>query len=194
MASDNNTTARYVVEPHLSRFTVKASVSGLLKVFGHDPTISIRGFEGEIRLDPDDLESSSLQFRIDPGALDVPQEMNSKDRREMEKIMKDEVLETSRFPEIVFESGKVAGEQSGEGNYRFNINGELTMHGQTHAERISAQVSVNGQNLHAHGEFTLLQTDYGIKPYSAAGGVLKLKDELKLSFDLVARKAQEADA
>jgi hypothetical protein len=38
------------------------------------------------------------------------------------------------------------------------------------------------------GEFTLRQSDYGIKPVSFAGGALRLKDELKFSFELVARK------
>ena len=36
------------------------------------------------------------------------------------------------------------------------------------------------------------QSDYEIKPVSAAGGTVKLKDELKLSFDIVARKALKA--
>ena len=42
--------------------------------------------------------------------------------------------------------------------------------------------------LRASGEFTVRQTDYGIKPVSVAGGALKVKDELKFSFDIVARK------
>ena len=43
--------------------------------------------------------------------------------------------------------------------------------------------------LRANGEFSVRQTDYGIKPVSVAGGALKLKDELKCSFDIVARKS-----
>lgn len=44
-----------------------------------------------------------------------------------------------------------------------------------------------GESLRAHGEFPLRQTEYGIKPVSAAGGTIKLKDELKFTFDIVAR-------
>ena len=40
------------------------------------------------------------------------------------------------------------------------------------------------------GHFTLKQTDYQIKPISLAGGAIKLKDELKLSFAMVAREQQ----
>ena len=38
------------------------------------------------------------------------------------------------------------------------------------------------------GPFTLRQSDFRIKPVSVAGGTLKLKDELKFAFDVVARK------
>ena len=42
--------------------------------------------------------------------------------------------------------------------------------------------------LRAFGEFSLRQSDYGIKPVSAVGGGLKVKDEVKFTFDIVARK------
>jgi hypothetical protein len=42
--------------------------------------------------------------------------------------------------------------------------------------------------LRASGDFTLSQSAYSIKPVSVAGGALKIKDELKFSFEIVARK------
>ena len=47
-------------------------------------------------------------------------------------------------------------------------------------------------SLRANGEFTIRQTDYRIKLVSVAGGALKLKDELKFTFDIVANRKQEA--
>jgi hypothetical protein len=46
---------------------------------------------------------------------------------------------------------------------------------------------MNGDTLRAYGEFSIRQSDYGIAPVSAAGGTLKLKDELKFNFDITAR-------
>ena len=40
----------------------------------------------------------------------------------------------------------------------------------------------------SRGDFSIKQSDYDIRPVSAAGGTIKLKDELKLSFDIAARK------
>jgi hypothetical protein len=53
---------------------------------------------------------------------------------------------------------------------------------------VSARVSVNDQGLRAVGEFTVRQSDYEIPPVSAVGGTIRLKDELKLSFNISARK------
>jgi len=106
----------------------------------------------------------------------------------MEKTMNDSVLETAKYPEIVFASASVSASQLGESRYRVNLNGALTLHGTTRSVTIPTQVTLLGDMLRAGGEFPLLQTDFGIAPVSVAGGTLKLKDELKFVFDIVARK------
>ena len=50
------------------------------------------------------------------------------------------------------------------------------------------RVGVDGDNLRANGNFSILQSDYGIRLVSVAGGALKVKDELKISFDVNAKK------
>jgi hypothetical protein len=52
-------------------------------------------------------------------------------------------------------------------------------------------VRVASESLRAQGEFSLRQTDYRIKLVSAAGRTIKVKDELKLSFDILAREEGE---
>ena len=68
--------------------------------------------------------------------------------------------------------------------------GKLTLHGVTRSQPIHARLAINGDMLHAFGEFTIRQSDYNIKPVSAIGGGLKVKDELKFSFDIVGRKQE----
>ncbi len=74
--------------------------------------------------------------------------------------------------------------------YAVNVSGNLTLHGVTRSETIYAQVTLTGDTLRAFGEFPLRQTDYGIKLVSVAGGTLKVKDEVKVTFDLTARKQE----
>lgn len=64
----------------------------------------------------------------------------------------------------------------------------MTIHGVTQSQQITAQVSVNDAELRASGELTVRQSSFGIKLVSVAGGTLKVKDDVKIAFDLVARR------
>ncbi|HKP86072.1 MAG TPA: YceI family protein [Blastocatellia bacterium] len=178
----------YRADPRRSRFIVRAFATGMLSAFAHNPTIAIRDFTGEIRFDADAVADASMQLRIKADSLEVTDDYSDKDRRDIERQMREDVLQTDRYPEIVFESTKVAAEKIMESQYRTKINGSLTMRGITRNVEISAQVIAAPETLRAHGEFALRQSDFGIKPVSAAGGTIKLKDELKFSFDIVANK------
>ncbi len=178
----------YTIDPGMSRFTVRAFASGVFSAFGHNPTIAIRDFSGEADFDPATLENAALRVKINAGSLAVTNDISDKDRREIEQTMSQEVLETTRYPEIVFESSNVSASRAGDGQYFINLVGNLSLHGVTNSQPVSAQVTVNGNMLRAHGEFSLRQTAYGIKLVSVAGGALKLKDDLKFTFEIVARK------
>jgi hypothetical protein len=72
--------------------------------------------------------------------------------------------------------------------YSAALNGNLTLHGVTNSQPATAPVALFGDMLRASGDFTLSQTDYEIKLVSVAGGALKLKNDYKFSFEMVARK------
>ena len=179
---------RYRIESSRSRLLVKAFVTGMLSVFGHNPTFAVRKFEGEVAFSPDAPEKSSLNIRIKADSLEVTDEISDKDRREMERQMRDEVLETARYPEIVFESTAASVEPVMASQYRAKIVGNLTLRGITRNCEINTQLIVSPDTLRANGEFPLRQSDFNIKPVTAVGGTIKLKDELKFSFDIVAYK------
>jgi polyisoprenoid-binding protein YceI len=170
-----------------SRLTIKAFASGLLSSFGHDPTFSARDISGELSFIPDDPKSATLKINVRTNSIEVSGDISSKDRKEIEKTMREEVLQIDRFPEVRFESTGVEGEKVFENQYRVHIEGNFSLHGVTHPETIEAQVTVNGDQVRAYGDFTLRQSDYGMKLVSVAGGTLKLKDELKFSFDIAAQ-------
>jgi polyisoprenoid-binding protein YceI len=179
-----------VVDPKGSTFLVRAFATGLLSSFGHNPTIAIPDFEGEVQFASSALEDASVRLVIRAASLGVTGDISAKDRQEIERRMHDEVLETDGFEEIVYECNKVSPIQKmSEGLYAVTLNGELSLHGVTNAQPVSARVTIKGETLRAAGDFSIRQSDYDIRPVSAAGGTVKLKDELKLSFDIVARKS-----
>jgi polyisoprenoid-binding protein YceI len=122
-------------------------------------------------------------------SLAVQNDVSDKDRREMERTMHEQVLDVAGHAEVRFESRTVRVEPAGEGRFRVDVDGALTLRGVTRPERVSGQVFVAGETLRVQGGATLRQSDYGIAPVSVAGGALKLKDELQVRFDLLARKA-----
>jgi polyisoprenoid-binding protein YceI len=178
---------RYLIDPGISRFTVRAFATGLLSALGHNPTVGIRDFQGEVRLAPDSLDGAGLNLKIDPRSLAVQDQISDKDRREMERQMNEEVLETSRFPEINYDCSSVSGTIPGP----VTLNGQLTLHGVIRNQPVEVRLNVMGNLLKGSGEFTIRQSDYNIRLVSAVGGTIRLKDELKLSFDMAARKQKQ---
>ncbi len=179
-------TVMYRLASEPSKFAVQAFAEGLFSAFGHDPVIHIRDFAGEVQFVPGTFANASLRITVDPNSLAVSNEVKEKDRLEIERTMREEVLETSQHKEIVFQSSNISVNRLAEGRCRVRIIGDLTLHGVTQKNLwISAEATVKDDSLRAQGEFSLKQTDFGIKPYSAASGTIKLKNELKFSFEVV---------
>lgn len=183
-----HTTVRYIIDGKNSRFTVQAFATGLLSTFAHNPTIAIRDFEGEICFSPEAVEHSSLHLMIHSASLTVTDDVREKDRAEINRAMQEQVLESDSFPEILYESSGLSANKIGEGQYWGTMNGELALHGVTRSQPVSVRIAANEDVLRATGDFSVRQSDYEIRPVTAVGGTIKLKDELKFSFDISARR------
>jgi polyisoprenoid-binding protein YceI len=183
-------TDRFVIDTRSSRFTVQAFATGLLAKMGHNPTIGIRDFSGEMRFNPDKLEAGSFHLVVKTAFLSVQDDISAKDLKEMERLMNQEVLETAKFPEIVYDAPSISVTKMADALCSAMLKGNLTLHGVTRSQPIAVRVALFGSMLRASGDFSLDQTDYNIKLVSVAGGALKLKDELKFSFEIVARKQE----
>ena len=188
--SPAGTAVKYVLDAGVSRITVRAFATGLFSSMGHNPTLAVRGYSGEAAFVPGNLEQARVRISVEAASLEVTDDVSQSDRADIENRTRQDVLETSPYPEIVFESSQITPNMLSENRYAANVVGNLTLHGVTRSETILAQVTVAGDTLRTGGEFTLRQTDYGIKLVSVAGGALKVKDELKITFDLTARRKE----
>jgi polyisoprenoid-binding protein YceI len=184
---------RFVIDPKASRFTVKAFASGMSAGLGHSPTIAIRDFDGEARFVPDTLDAASLTMKIRAASLSVEDEMNAADRRTLERVMNEQVLSTSRHPEVYYESGEARAVKLGEGLYRVELTGKLTLNGVTRLQNVTSQVTIGAYNLRATGNFEIRQSTFDIGLVNVAGGLLTLRDELKFAFFIVARQDSAGD-
>ena len=153
--SSETTLDRYVIDGRSSRFTVQATATGLLAKMGHNPNVGIRDFSGEMKFDPEKLEAGSFRLVIKTSSLGVLDDISDKDRREIERLMSQEVLETAKFPEIVYDAPSISVTKMSDMLYSATLNGELTLHGVTRRQPITARVAMLGSMLRASGNFTL---------------------------------------
>ena len=178
----------FTVDQHASRFTVQAFATGLLSAFGHNPRIEIRDYDAEIHCVAGTLDQASVRVTIRTSNLEVLEEMKRDDRRKLEQEMYERVLDAKHFPTAVYEANDIRVQQATADLFRAEVNGQLSFHGVTQRQPLQANVTVMDNTLRIAGEFSLQQSVYGIKPMSFAAGTLRLKDELKFRFDLVARQ------
>jgi len=181
-------TSTFTMDSRASRFTVKAFATGLLSALGHSPTFGIRDFSGEVLFEPDRLKASHFKLAIKSSSLSVIDDISDKDRREIEDIMRRDVLETAKYPEISYQAAEISVESLEGTLYSVVLHGALDLHGVAGSVLIKAKIAVMGDMLRASGEFPIFQSDFNIKPVSVAGGAIKIKDELKCAFEIVARK------
>jgi polyisoprenoid-binding protein YceI len=180
---------QYAIDAKASQFTVQAFANGLISAVAHSPRIAIRDWSGTAAFVSGKLTNAKLKAVVKASSLEVLDEMRDSDRSQLHRVMNDDVLETQRYPEVAFESSSVSAEQLRDTLYRVNVEGRLSLHGQSNSQAFVCQVAFGVDSFRAHGQFTLLQTDYGIRIASIAGGTLKLQDELKFTFYVVGRKS-----
>jgi polyisoprenoid-binding protein YceI len=178
----------FAIDAKASLFTVQAFAAGMVAVVAHSPKFAVREFSGDISFNPENPEKSSVNLSITTGSLEILDEVRASDRREIERIMFDEVLEKGRYPKIEFKSSHVSATKVSENVFRLTVSGDLSLHGTTRGVRLDSQVVVGEESLRAQGAFSVLQSDYGLKIASVAGGTLTLRDELKCGYFIVARR------
>lgn len=180
---------RFRLDAAQSHFTVQAFAEGLFSAFAHDPVIAVQEFTGDVQCELESMANASVTLTIKAGSLVVSDSTKESDRAEIEHKMRDEVLETDKYPEIIFVSSNVTATKLTNGQFRARMIGDLTLHGATQKNLwLFAEVSINENGLRAQGEYALKQTDFGIKLVSVAIGALKVKNEVKLTFDIAATK------
>jgi polyisoprenoid-binding protein YceI len=178
----------YRVDAAASKFTAQAFAQGLFSAFGHDPLVAVRDLQGEAQFVPGNFADASLMLTIKVRGLAVLNDVKEKDRLEIERTMQSEVLESGKYPEIIFASNNIVMSRAGEGRYRARVIGALTLHGVTQNSLwLNGEVVFDGDGFRTKGDFAVKQTDFNIKRVSVAGGTLKLKNEVQCSFDVVWR-------
>ena len=171
-----------------SRFIVETQTSGLTSLFGHDHKIEVGEFTGVATVSTGALAVSKLDLSVNPASLKLVDEPNVGERQAVEAALRDDVLETAKYPQITFKTKLVGSERRGDGTYDVRLTGELFLHGVRRTVTVPARVSLEGETMHAIGLVEIRQTDFKITPFSFVKGTVAIRDAVILSFDIVATR------
>jgi polyisoprenoid-binding protein YceI len=182
--------ASYQVDAKKSRFIVETETTGLSAMFAHDHKIGVRDFTGQATFTRDNAKGASLTLTAQANSLYLLGENDIGARQSIESALREDVLETTKYPQIVFTSRNVTSERRGDGTFDIRLAGDLKLHGVKKHIIIPARVSLDNGTLHAIGVIELRQTDFKITPFSFVSGSVGIRDVVTLSFDIVATQPQ----
>jgi len=179
----------YRLGPESGRLLVRTSRTGLGAKAGHDLTIEVTRWHGHARVDTAVPANSSVTIQVDVDSFQVRQgtggvkPLTDADRAEISKTLK-QVLHTAQHPTITFRSRRVDGSAGS-----FTLDGELTIMGITRPVTVQGGVT-DGRVV---GGASVVQSRWGSRPYSAFLGALRLRDEVKVDFDVALTSPQTVD-
>jgi polyisoprenoid-binding protein YceI len=161
------------IETAKSSMTVHVYKAGLLSALGHDHEVAAPIARGAV-----DVEGGRVELHVNAGSLRVEDpKVSDKDRGEIQSTMLGStVLDAEKYKEIGFQSTRA--EPAGTGAWK--VSGNLTLHGETRP----VSMEVREKNGHYTGACRLKISDFGIKPVKAAGGTVRVKDEVEIEFDI----------
>jgi len=181
--------AVYRLDAARSKFMIRAFAGGVLWFKGHDHLVQARDFTGEARLTPGSVNPASLTLSVRAASLAETREVfTEQQKRVIDGELRDIVLEPDKYPDITFKSTEVSVEPRGGDLFALKLGGDLTLRGVTRHVTIPAEVTLRGDELRARGEFDLKRSDFKVPATSAFHGTVRVRDRLKVSFDIVARK------
>ncbi len=166
---------------------IHAFKAGLLSAVGHDVKLRVSRFS--ITFDADEPSATAT---FDPRSIvavcaikngeDDLAALSAKDLETINGYVNKDILRTSRHPEITFETS----DMYDEGDGSWEIEGDLSLHGSTRPLTISAELDGD----HIVGELTLNQPAFGIKPFKAMMGALKIRPDVTIIIRVPASALQ----
>jgi len=171
----------YALGPDAGQLLIKTSRTGLGARAGHDLTIEVTRWRAEVTVNSTDAAKSSVSVEADTESFQVREgtggvkPLTDADRAEIRKTIREKILQTGRHPTITFRSTRVAGTAES-----FSIDGDLTITGRTQPVTVSGRLADD----RVQGSATVVQSRWGIRPYTAFLGALKLSDEVAVEFDI----------
>src|SRR5262249_28953323 len=167
---------KHELGPEAGTIRVETKRQGAAAKAGHDLVLELGSWRGTLEAGQDGAPLT-LELSADPASLHVIEgtggvmALTEDDKVEIKRTIEDEVLGSQP---IRFQSTKV---EPFDDRLRLRVSGELTMNGNTHPLDFALKIGPDGR---VSGQATVIQSDWGIEPYSGLFGALKVRDEVEV--------------
>jgi polyisoprenoid-binding protein YceI len=171
----------YRLTPEYGELLAKTGRTGLGRRAGHDLVIEVTSWRGEVMLDIAKPADSTVSVEVDVGSFEVREGLGGvkpltrNDRAEINKTLRG-ILESESHPKITFRSTSIT-----KAAESWTVHGDLTIRSRVQPVTVTCVVTDD----RVRGGAAVQQTRWGIKPYSAFLGALRLADEVGVEFDAV---------
>jgi hypothetical protein len=98
-----------------------------------------------------------------------------------QNLLRPEVLDGARYPQVVVQCNGLSGTWD-----KPVAAADLTIKGVTRRVEVPVEIRQVGHSIEARGSFRILQSEFGITPFSVGGGAIQVADGVDLAFDVVA--------
>jgi polyisoprenoid-binding protein YceI len=172
-------TGTYTLGPTTATLKVWTGKEGKVAKVGHNLEIEVSDWSATLTLG-DSPEATALTLSADSRSLRVlagtggMQKLGDDERENITTTIDDEVLKGS---EITFTS---TGAHGVDGVDDLHVHGDLSLFGKTAPAAFTLSIADDDS---FEGEALIKQTDFGVKPYSALFGTLKVKDEVRVTVE-----------
>jgi polyisoprenoid-binding protein YceI len=185
--ADTKAARSYTLDLSQSQLSLTLVQEGMLSKRYPTHLVVVKNFSCNITL-PRDEKLTSVTLEAEAKSFtNADKIMSEFERRGFHDVLQNKVLESERYPAIKFKSVSVSGLKKTGDTRTFTLNGDLALHGVTKRVAFPVTVTLANDQLRATGEASLKQSDYGIQPYEGNMGLIKIADELKINFAIVAK-------
>jgi polyisoprenoid-binding protein YceI len=187
-AKQNDKTRTYTIDLSQSRVTATLTQEGFISRRYQAHRVEVKNFSGKIEVSERDETRIAVEVEAEAKSLTNADEgMTEFERKEFHNVLNNLVLESDKFPRIKFVSASVSDARKSGETRTFTLNGDLSLRDATKGVSFPVTVTIAKDQLRATGEAKLKQTDFGITPYSGKLGLIKIGDEIKIDFSIVAK-------
>ncbi len=177
-------TGRYTLGPEQGAVTVRTGREGAAALMGHDLTLVVTRWRATVKVDATDPARSTVRATIDAASLVVvdarggPVGITDAQRAEIEANIRTKVLRSDQHPAITFRSTAVSREGKG-----WSITGNLAIGRRTRPVMLRLRVA-RSKAPRITATTSIVQTEYGIEPYTALLGALRVKDVVEVAAEV----------